>query len=72
MENEENRIEDMTPIQVASYIIGLTITYESSALAKSFGAGDTTTDPCFGTEELREIADHLIVYCDHHDETTGG
>ena len=72
MENEENCIKDMTPMQVASYIIELTTTYESSALAKAFGAGDTTTVPCFGTEELREIAEYLIVYCDHHDQTTGG
>ena len=67
MENEDNRIEDMTPIEVASYIIGLTVTYESSELAKVFGA-----IPRFNTKELREIAGHLIVYCDHHDDTTSG
>ena len=59
-------------MQVASYIVNLTITYDSSALAKAFGAGETTTVPCFNLKELREITEYLKVYCDYHDETTGG
>ena len=56
------------PIKVAEMLIDATETYETSRLAKKFGAGDTTTYKLYSKADLRQIAEHLLVYCNNSDE----
>ena len=56
------------PIKVAEMLIDATETYETSRLAKKFGAGDTTTYKLYSNADLRQIAEHLLVYGNNSDE----
>ena len=56
------------PIKVAEMLIYATETYETSSLAKRFGAGDTATYKLYSNADLRQIAEHLLVYCNNSDE----
>lgn len=56
------------PIKVAEMLIDATETYETSSLAKKFGAGDTTTYKLYSNADLRQIAEHLLVYCNNAEE----
>ena len=56
------------PIKVAEMLIYATETYETSSLAKKFGAVDTTTYKLYSNADLRQIAEHLLVYCNNSEE----
>ena len=65
-ESQNNKIElPHEPIKVAEMLIDATETYETSSLAKKFGAGDTTTYKLYSNADLRQIAEHLLVYCNN-------
>ena len=53
------------PIKVAEMLIDATETYETSSLAKKFGVGDTATYKLYSNADLRQIAEHLLVYCNN-------
>ena len=65
-EAQERKFElPIEPIKVASMLIDATETYETSSLAKRFGAGDTATYKLYSNADLRQIAEHLLVYCNN-------
>ena len=68
-EAQERKFElPIEPIKVASVLIDATETYETSSLAKRFGAGDTATYKLYSNADLRQIAEHLLVYCNNSEE----
>lgn len=68
-EAQDNKIQlPYEPIKVAEMLIYATETYETSSLAKRFGAGDTSTYKPYSNADLRQIAEHLLVYCKHNKE----
>lgn len=68
-EAQDNKIQlPHEPIKVAEMLIYATETYETSSLAKRFGAGDTATYELYSNVDLRQIAEHLLVYCKHNKE----
>lgn len=71
------RIEDKDPpIVVAEKIVTATVPYTPSPLQKAMTAAMTGKQEqeaeadMFSTEEIREIADYLILFCEHHKEET--
>ena len=65
-EANDNKIQlPNEPIKVASMLIDATETYETSGLAKRFGAGDTATYKLYSNADLRQIAEHLLVHCNN-------
>ena len=68
-EAQERKFElPIEPIKVASMLIDATETYETSSLAKRFGAGDTATYKLYSNADLRQIAEHLLVYCNNSED----
>ena len=68
-EAQERKFElPIEPIKVASMLIDATETYETSSLAKGFGSGDTATYKLYSNADLRQIAEHLLVYCGNYEE----
>ena len=68
-EAQDNKIQlPHESIKVAEMLIDATETYETSSLAKRFGAGDTTTYKLYSNADLRQIAEHLLVYCNNAEE----
>ena len=65
-ESQDNKIQlPHEPIKVASMLIDATETYETNSLANRFGAGDTATYKLYSNADLRQIAEHLLVYCNN-------
>lgn len=56
------------PIKVAEMLIDEKITYETSSIAKAFGAGDMETYNLYSKSDLRQIAEHLLVYCNNSED----
>lgn len=61
------------PIEVAERIITATVTREKTDIEKTlsnvFGSGsDTITVPVYSIPEIRQIAEHLLVYCNANEE----
>ena len=59
------------PIKVADMLISATYTRKKSnmemAMCKAFGNNaDTVTENVYSKSELRQIAEHLLVYCNHN------
>ena len=68
-EVQGNRFElPKEPIKVAEMLIDEKITYETSSIAKAFGAGDTGTCNLYSNSDLRQIAEHLLVYCNNSED----
>lgn len=68
-EVQNNRFElQKEPIKVAEMLIDEKITYETSSIAKAFGAGDTETCNLYSKSDLRQIAEHLLVYCNNSED----
>lgn len=60
------------PIKVADMLISATYTRQKGdmekALHKAFGNNsDTVTENVYSKSELRQIAEHLLVYCNHNE-----
>ena len=56
------------PIKVASMMINAEGEYEHNPLAKALCGEDKGTYRIFDIGELRQIAEHLLVYCNHNME----
>lgn len=56
------------PIKVADMLINAEGEYERNPLEKSFCGTDKGTYRIFEVSELRQIAEHLLVYCNHNGE----
>lgn len=56
------------PIKVADMLINAEGEYEHNSLAKAFCGTDKGTYRIFDVSELRQIAEHLLVYCNHNEE----
>lgn len=56
------------PIKVAEMLINAEGEYEHNPLEKAFCGTDKGTYRIFEISELRQIAEHLLVYCNHNKE----
>lgn len=56
------------PIKVAGMLINAEGEYEHNAIAKAFCGTDKDTYRIFDISELRQIAEHLLIYCNHNKE----
>lgn len=56
------------PIKVADMLINVEGKYEHNPLAKAFCGTDKGTYRIFDVGKLKQIAEHLLVYCNHHGE----
>lgn len=56
------------PIKVADILISAEGEYEHNPLEKAFCGTDKGTYSIFEISELRQIAEHLLVYCNHNKE----
>lgn len=57
------------PIDVAQKLIQSTWKCNNTALAKAFGGGEYHLEAYYGVSELRQIAKHLLAYCDGCEES---
>lgn len=64
---QETELSTM-PIDVASMLINATVEYPTKSFQKAFGAGETSFADKYSKSDLREIAEHLIVFCNNDDE----
>ena len=53
------------PIQCAAMLIERSFEYETNSLQRAFGAGEKAQTNYYSVDELRQIAEHLLVYCKH-------
>lgn len=51
------------PIQCAAMLIGKSIEYETSTIQRAFGAGEKAKVTYYSVDELRQIAEFLLLYC---------
>lgn len=56
------------PIKVADMLISAEGEYERNAIGKAFYGNDKGTYNLFDISELRQIAEHLLVYCNANGE----
>lgn len=57
----------LEPIDVATMLIKATVTCKSSPFQKAFNANcpDEYEEDRYSDEDLKQIAEHLLVYCNH-------
>ncbi len=73
-EESQNNFENITdflptePIKVADMLINAGGEYEHNPIVKKICGTDKGTYRIFEISELRQIAEYLIVYCNHHEE----
>ena len=68
-EAQDNKIQlPSEPIKVATLLIDAQGKYETNILSRSFGAGDTGTYNLYSKSDLRQIAEHLLVYCNNSED----
>ena len=68
-EAQDNKVElPHEPIKVAEMLIDATGTYKTNSLSRAFGAGDTGIYNLYSKSDLRQIAEHLLVYCNNAEE----
>ena len=57
------------PIEVAQMLINATYERETNAMERAFyKCGDTETVQRYSINDLEQIAEHLLVYCNHNRE----
>lgn len=56
------------PIDIANDLINANGEYENNQIIKAILKEDKGTYRIFDVSELRQIAEHLLVYCNHHGE----
>lgn len=66
--NEFSDFLPTEPIKVADILINAEGEYERNPLAKAFCGTDKGTYRIFDVSELRQIAEHLLIYCNHNKE----
>lgn len=57
------------PIEVAQKLIQSTWKCSNTPLSKAFGGGEYHLEAYYGVSELKQIAKHLLVYCDSCEES---
>lgn len=68
-EAQDNKVElPNEPIKVATMLIDAQGTYETNSISRAFGAGDTGTYNLYSKSDLRQIAEHLLVFCNDSEE----
>ena len=68
-EANDNKIQlPNEPIKVATMLIDAQGTYETNSISRAFGAGDTGTYNLYSKSDLRQIAEHLLVFCNDSEE----
>lgn len=68
-EAQDNKVElPNEPIKVATMLIDATGNYETNSLSRAFGAGDIGTYNLYSKSDLRQIAEHLLVYCNNAED----
>lgn len=66
--NEFSDFLPTEPIKVADMLINAEGEYEHNPVVKAFCGTDKGTYGIFDVSELRQIAEHLLVYCNHNGE----
>ena len=56
------------PIEVAEMLINAKVEHPSNQIQKAFGAGETCFVDKYSNSDLKEIAEHLLLYCKYNDE----
>lgn len=56
------------PIKVAEMLIDAQGTYETNIIQRKFGAKEIETYTMYSKSDLRQIAEHLLVYCNNAEE----
>lgn len=56
------------PIKVADMLISASAEYETSSLERAFGVGEKETYNIYDISDLRQIAEHLLVYCNNAED----
>lgn len=72
MRVKKNEFADLLPtepIKVADMLINAEGEYEHNSIAKALYGEDKGTYRIFDISELRQIAEHLLVYCNHNGGT---
>ena len=68
-EAQDNKIQlPSEPINVAAMLIDAQGTYKTNSLSRAFGSGDTGTYNLYSKSDLRQIAEHLLVYCNNAED----
>ena len=55
------------PIACAEMLIDATYERETSSIQRALGASEMQTAILYSIDELRQIAEHLLVYCNHNE-----
>lgn len=58
-----------SPIECATLLIDSCFEYDASSFQRAFGMGEKACDKRYSVSELRQIAEHLLVYCKHNEES---
>ena len=53
------------PIQCAAMLIERSFEYETNSIQRAFGMSEKARTNYYSVDELRQIAEHLLVYCNH-------
>lgn len=69
-ENKNNQQLPIEPIDVASMLINARVEYETNSLQRAFGVGEKALADKYSDDDLRQIAEHLFIYCNHNSEET--
>ena len=62
----ENDLSGLTPIEVAEKLINAEGEYKTNSIQRAFRAGEKGKYKIFDVSELRQIAEYLLVYCNHN------
>lgn len=71
IEELSNRIIELpeSPIECAALLINAAFEYNTNNIQRAFGAGEKAWAKQYSVSELRQIAEHLLVYCKHNEES---
>lgn len=58
----------ISPIKVADALINTGVEVETSSFEKALSKMDLKTIPMFDTNDLKEIAEYILVYCKYNVE----
>lgn len=59
------------PIEAANQIINLTYKRTASSLERAVIGCTSVSEKMYGIAELKQIADHILVYCKYNQSETG-
>lgn len=62
---EKTKELPLEPIEVATMLIKATVSCEANSIQKAFGYTDEYEADRYSNDDLRQIAEHLLVYCNN-------